>query len=188
MPEMPETEALARFLTEHAAGRRVDRVRSFSFSALKTLDPPLPALEGRTVVSATRYGKYLGLATEGEDGPIHLVVHFALAGWLRWYDEVPATPVKPNGYVNLRLRLDDGAGFDLTEAGTRHALAFYVVRDPAEVPGIAKLGPDALSLDLAGFAALLSGRRMRIKGLLRDQSIIAGIGNAYSDEKVVYCR
>jgi len=186
MPEMPETEALARFLTERAAGRRFERVRQLSVSALKTVDPPLPALEGRTVVSATRYGKLVGIATEGPDGPagglLHLVVHFALAGWLRWYDELPSTPVKPGGYINLRLLLDDGAGFDLTEAGKRHALAAYVVRDPADVPGIASLGPDALSLDLAGFARLLEGRRQGIKNLLRDQQVVAGVGNAYSDE------
>ncbi len=183
MPEMPETEALARFLTERAAGHRIERVRAFSVPALRTYDPPLPALEGRTIVSASRYGKFLALATEGDDGlPLRLIVHFALGGWLRWYDEVPSTPVKPGGYVNLRLRLDDGAGFDLTEAGTKHALAVYVVREPEDVPGIAALGPDALSLDLAGFAAILQARSMRIKNLLREQSIVAGIGNAYSDE------
>jgi len=183
MPEMPETEALARFLTENAAGRRIERVRAFTVQALKTFDPPLDALEGRTVAATTRLGKFLAIRTErSSDDPIYLIIHFALAGWLRWYDVVPTTPVKPGGYINLRLRLDDGAGFDLTEAGTKHALAIYVVRDPSDVPGIAKLGPDALSLDLPAFAALLSGRRMRIKGLLRDQAIIAGIGNAYSDE------
>src|SRR5690606_32050162 len=71
-----------------------------------------------------------------------------------------------------------------TEAGTKKSLAVYVVHDPQEVPGIARLGPDPLqkSFDRAGFAALLDGRRTQIKGLLRDQSVIAGIGNAYSDE------
>jgi len=183
MPEMPETEALARFLTQNAMGRRVDRVRAFTVQALKTVEPKLDALEGRTIGQTTRYGKFLAIATERDgDAPIHLVVHFALAGWLRWYDEVPSTPVKPGGYINLRLRLDDGSGFDLTEAGTKHALAIHVVRDPQDVPGIATLGPDALSLDLAGFARLLEGRRQGIKNLLRDQKVIGGVGNAYSDE------
>jgi len=189
MPEMPETEALARFLTGRAAGRRVNAVRNLSVSALRTFDPPLEALVGRTVVGAWRRGKFLGIETtdpagnaDSDGDALHLVVHFALAGWLRWYDAVPATPVKPGGYLNLRLRLDDGSGFDLTEAGTRHALAVYLVRDPGEVPGIARLGPDALSLDLAGFARLLEGRSMRIKNLLTDQAIVAGVGNAYSDE------
>lgn len=183
MPEMPETEALASFLTQNAMGRRVDRVRAFTVQVLKTVEPDVTELEGRTIGPTARYGKFLAIATERDgDAPIHLVVHFALAGWLRWYDEVPSTPVKPGGYINLRLRLDDGSGFDLTEAGTKHALAIHVVRDPADVPGIASLGPDALSLDLAGFARLLEGRKQAIKNLLRDQKVIGGVGNAYSDE------
>jgi formamidopyrimidine-DNA glycosylase len=98
---------------------------------------------------------------------------------------VPSTPVKPGrSPLALRVRLDDGSGFDLTEAGTKKSLAVYVVRDPAEVPGIARLGPDPTAPDftLADFAAVLDGRRTQIKGVLRDQSVFAGIGNAYSDE------
>jgi formamidopyrimidine-DNA glycosylase len=84
----------------------------------------------------------------------------------------------------LRVRLDDGSGFDLTEAGTQKRLAAYVVTDPSAVEGIARLGPDPLdpSFDVAALDGLLRGRRMQVKGLLRDQSVIAGIGNAYSDE------
>jgi len=73
-------------------------------------------------------------------------------------------------------------GFDLTEAGTQKRLAVWVVRDPAEVPGIAKLGPDALAVDRAQLSELLAGRRERLKTLLVDQSWMAGVGNAYSDE------
>jgi formamidopyrimidine-DNA glycosylase len=84
----------------------------------------------------------------------------------------------------MRVHLDTGGGFDLTEAGTKKRLAVYAVRDPAEVPGIARLGPDPLAAEFAPavFAALLDGQRVQIKGLLRDQGVIAGIGNAYSDE------
>jgi formamidopyrimidine-DNA glycosylase len=84
----------------------------------------------------------------------------------------------------LRVHLDTGGGFDLTEAGTQKRLAVYVVRDPALVPGIARLGPEPLDDDFTvdRFAALLDGQRVQIKGLLRDQGVIAGIGNAYSDE------
>jgi formamidopyrimidine-DNA glycosylase len=113
------------------------------------------------------------------------VFHLAKAGWLRWYDALPATLIKPGKTpIALRVALDDGSGFDLTEAGTKKSLAVYVVRDPQEVPGIARLGPDPLDEDFSreAFAALLDGRRTQIKGLLRDQSVIAGIGNAYSDE------
>ena len=72
--------------------------------------------------------------------------------------------------------------FDLTEAGTKKRLAVWVVREPAEVPGIARLGPDALRVSEEEFASLLAGTSQRIKTALVDQSLIAGIGNAYSDE------
>jgi len=85
----------------------------------------------------------------------------------------------------LRVHLDDGSGFDLTEQGTQKRLAVYVVRDPSsEVPGIARLGPDPLAADfgLDDFRAVVAGDRSQLKGLLRDQGKLAGIGNAYSDE------
>ena len=80
--------------------------------------------------------------------------------------------------------LDDGAGFDLTEAGTQKRLAVYLVRDPASVPGVASLGPEPMdpAFTTDALASILEGRRAQIKGVLRDQHIIAGIGNAYSDE------
>jgi formamidopyrimidine-DNA glycosylase len=116
---------------------------------------------------------------------LHLVTHLSRAGWLHWREELPPVPPKPGkGPIALRLHLDTGGGFDLTEAGTQKRLAVYVVRDPQEVPGIARLGPEPLSEDftLARFTELLTGQRTQIKGLLRDQGVIAGIGNAYSDE------
>ena len=82
------------------------------------------------------------------------------------------------------MHLSGGGGFDLTEQGTRKALAVYVVRDPQDVPGIARLGVDPLGLEFSAeeFVRMLSADRGQIKGLLRDQSKLAGIGNAYSDE------
>ncbi|MBY8876475.1 Fpg/Nei family DNA glycosylase [Actinacidiphila acidipaludis] len=184
MPEMPEVESLSRFLAEHLAGRSVGRAQLTAVHALKTYDPPLTALEGRTFDAAGRHGKFLDLTL----GDLHLVVHLARGGWVRWLDRLPDAPPKPGrGPLALRVRLgdpDDGAGFDVTEAGTQKRLAIYVVRDPQEVPGIARLGPDPLSgtFTLEDFAALLRGERRQIKGVLRDQSVLAGIGNAYSDE------
>jgi formamidopyrimidine-DNA glycosylase len=183
MPELPEVEALAGILADRAVGREVARVLPVAVSVLKTYDPPLTALEGRTVTAAGRHGKFLDLAT---DGP-HLVVHLARAGWLRWKDGLPEAPPRPGrGPLALRLLLSgpERSGFDLTEAGSRKGLAVYCVRDPGEVPGIARLGPDPLddAFTLEAFAGLLRGVRHRIKGVLRDQSVIAGIGNAYSDE------
>ncbi|MBW5423508.1 Fpg/Nei family DNA glycosylase, partial [Streptomyces sp. BG9H] len=80
--------------------------------------------------------------------------------------------------------LETGEGFDLTEAGTQKRLAVYVTEAPQEIPGIARLGPDPLAPDFdeERFAGLLAGERRQIKGALRDQGLIAGIGNAYSDE------
>jgi len=184
MPEMPEVESLSRFLAERLVGRSVGRAQLTAVHALKTYDPPLSTLEGRTFDAADRHGKFLDLTL----GDLHLVVHLARAGWVRWQDRLPDAPPKPGrGPLALRVRLgdpDDGAGFDVTEAGTQKRLAIHVVRDPQEVPGIARLGPDPLSgtFTLDDFTTLLRGERRQIKGVLRDQSVLAGIGNAYSDE------
>ncbi|KJL20716.1 Fpg/Nei family DNA glycosylase [Microbacterium azadirachtae] len=186
MPEMPEVQGLVDFLAERAVGLKVTRASVSAISALKTYDPPVTALPGSTVRAATRHGKYLDLTLESAAEPgLHLVFHLAKAGWLRWYDALPTTLIRPGkSPIALRVAFDDGSGFDLTEAGTKKSLAVYVVRDPAEVPGIARLGPDPLdpAFTRDAFAALLEGRRTQIKGLLRDQGVIGGIGNAYSDE------
>jgi formamidopyrimidine-DNA glycosylase len=179
MPELPEVEALAAFLRERVVGHAVARTDVAAFSAVKTFDPPLSALAGATVTDASRHGKFLDLDVDG----LHLVVHLARAGWLQWRDSLPPAPPRPGkGPLALRLHLDDGGGFDLTEAGTQKRLAVYLVRDVADVPGIARLGPDALAVDTADLAAILAAQRAQIKGALTDQTVIAGIGNAYSDE------
>ena len=181
MPELPEVEALAAFLRERARGHAIARAEAASFAVLKTFDPPLTALTGLTIGDVGRHGKFLDLAC----GDLHLVIHLARAGWLRWRDELPAKPVKPGkSPLAFRLVLDDGSGFDLTEQGTQKRLAVYLVRDVASVPGVATLGPEPMdpSFTVDVLAGILSGRRAQIKGVLRDQHIIAGIGNAYSDE------
>ncbi|MCW2719852.1 MAG: formamidopyrimidine-DNA glycosylase [Pseudonocardiales bacterium] len=190
MPELPEIEALAHHLREHAIYRPVARVDVASMSAVKTFDPPVQSLAGRVVTGAARYGKFLSVefldgAGGGEAGGLHLVTHLSRAGWMRWHDSSTTTPPKPGrGPLELRVHLDHagGPGFDLTEAGTQKRLAVYLVHDPQDVPGIARLGPDALSLSADEFAALLAGHTERIKTLLVEQTVLAGIGNAYSDE------
>jgi formamidopyrimidine-DNA glycosylase len=179
VPELPEVEALAAFLRENAVGRVITRVDLAGIQSIKTFDPPLSALGGLEVTGASRHGKFLDLDVSG----LHLVVHLARAGWLHWRENLPPSPPKPGkGPLALRVHLDDGEGFDLTEQGTRKGLAVYVVRSPGEVPGIARLGPDALQVDREQFAALMGGRSGQLKGALTDQTVIAGIGNAYSDE------
>ncbi|MDT9693018.1 DNA-formamidopyrimidine glycosylase family protein [Streptomyces sp. P9(2023)] len=185
MPELPEVEALREFLDEHLVGKEIARALPVAISVLKTYDPPLSAVEGATVTGIARHGKFLDIATEGPAGRLHLLVHLARAGWLQWKDPLPSGPPRPGkGPLALRTALTGGDGFDLTEAGTTKRLAVHLVRGPQDVPGVARLGPDPLAedFDLAAFAALLAGERRQIKSALRDQSLIAGIGNAYSDE------
>ena len=179
MPELPEVEALAAFLRENAVGHVLTRADLAAVQAIKTFDPPLAALGGLEITGASRHGKFLDLDVSG----LHLIVHLARAGWLHWRSGLPTAPPKPGkGPLALRIHLEDGEGFDLTEQGTRKGLAVYVVRSPSEVPGIARLGPDALEVDRETFAALMAGHSGQLKGALTHQSLISGIGNAYSDE------
>jgi formamidopyrimidine-DNA glycosylase len=181
VPELPEVQALVDFLSERVVGHVVARVDVASIAVVKTFDPPISSLAGLTVTGASRHGKFLDLDIDG----LHLVTHLSRAGWLHWRESLPPVPPKPGkSPIALRVHLDNGAGFDLTEAGTQKRLAVYVVRDPMDVPGIARLGPDVLSEEftLERLAGLLAGNRSQLKGVLRDQSVIAGIGNAYSDE------
>ena len=181
MPELPEVNGLIEFLRAEAVGSVVVGVELASFSVLKTFDPPVTALPGLTITDVTRHGKFIDIDVDG----IHIIVHLAKAGWLRWSDKLPETKLKLGASnIAARVRLDRGdgptVGFDVTEAGTRKGLAMYVVRQPSEVPGIAALGPDPLE---PGFDLRpLLNRKMQVKRLLRDQKIVAGVGNAYSDE------
>ncbi|WP_327639055.1 Fpg/Nei family DNA glycosylase [Kribbella sp. NBC_00482] len=180
MPELPEVESLAVFLRERAVGHALVRADITAISALKTYDPPISAMVGLLIDDVQRHGKFLDISAQG----VHLVIHLARAGWLRWKDEQSTGLVRPGkGPIALRTVLDDGSGFDLTEAGTQKKLAVYVVRDVSEVPGIARLGPDPFTLSLEDFGDILKRQgRVQLKGVLRSQSVIAGIGNAYSDE------
>jgi formamidopyrimidine-DNA glycosylase len=194
VPELPEVEALAAFLRERLIGRAVDRVDIGTINTLKTYDPQPTALSGLSVTAVDRHGKFIDVDVDG----LHLIFHLAKAGWLRWYDTAPTAMVKPGkSPIALRVRFtarldgdpaaedtDAEPGFDLTEAGTKKSLAVYEVRSPAEVPGIARLGPDPLNADFdqAALAAILADSRQQVKGLLRDQSVLAGVGNAYSDD------
>ncbi|HEV7646556.1 MAG TPA: DNA-formamidopyrimidine glycosylase family protein [Actinophytocola sp.] len=182
MPELPEVEALAQHIREHGVGRAVARVDVASLSVLKTATPPWTELRGRTLTATGRHGKFLDLDCDG----LHLIIHLARAGWLRWAQTLSATPPKPGkGPLALRVHLGppgEGPGFDLTEAGTKKGLAVWIVADPTEVPGIAALGPDALAVTRDEFGAVLAGRGERLKTALTTQKILAGVGNAYSDE------
>ena len=199
MPEMPEVQGLVDFLREKllppgAPPAVISDVEVLSFAVLKTADVPLDEVKSAPVSGVERRGKFIVLSAGG----VHLVMHLAKAGWLRWSDALKPGRLRPGkGSMALRVRFAAGAGapgdktsndggaepgFDLTEAGTKKSLAVYLVRDPSDVPGIARLGPEAFDVDFETFAGLVAGHRGQIKGLLRDQSVIAGVGNAYSDE------
>jgi len=200
VPELPEVHALAADLDGRLGGRVVDRLDVTAFAALKTFDPPVSTMHGMRVAGVGRHGKFLDVTLRGDDqdaegagggasADLHLVIHLARAGWIRWREAAPVPTARPRGRgtgpLAARLVLDDGSGVDITEAGTKKSLAISLVRDPAEVPGIARLGPDPLAPEFTEevFAGILSAAgRAQIKGVLRNQSLIAGIGNAYSDE------
>ncbi|MBE7187335.1 DNA-formamidopyrimidine glycosylase family protein [Jatrophihabitans endophyticus] len=192
MPELPEVEALATFLRERAVGRTILRADVAAINAVKTFDPPLTALHGAFVVDAARHGKFLDLvvASEAAGEVLHLITHLSRGGWLHWRESLPPAPPRPGGKGPIAFRLHlapefpEGptAGFDLTEAGTQKRLAVYLVRDPLDVPGIARLGPDAASISRDELARVLLAQRSQLKRALTEQGVIAGIGNAYSDE------
>lgn len=184
MPELPEVAALADFLDVHLRGAVVTKVQIASFAVLKTADPPFSELEGRTVTGVRRFGKFVSM----EAGGLYFVFHLARAGWVRFTESPTDIQLKMGkGYLAARLSFSSASGplgLDLTEAGTKKSLAVYVVRDPSEVPGITALGPDPFSpgFDVGTLAGILGSSSQQVKGLLRSQSVIAGIGNAYSDE------
>lgn len=184
MPELPEVAGLATFLDGQLRGAVLTKLQVVSFAVLKTADPPFNAIEGRTVAGVRRFGKFISIDTDG----MSLVFHLARAGWLRFTDSPADSQLKMGkGLIAVRCAFsgpDGPRGFDLTEAGTKKSLAVYVVRDPQDVPGIAALGPDPFTeaFDAGMLAEILGASSQQIKGLLRSQSVIAGIGNAYSDE------
>jgi formamidopyrimidine-DNA glycosylase len=184
MPELPEVAALTDFLDEHLRGAVVAKVQIASFAVLKTADPPFSQLEGRAVTGVRRFGKFISVEADG----LHFVFHLARAGWVRFTDTPTEIQLKMGkGHIAARLLFSSATGplgLDLTEAGTKKSLAVYVVKDPYDVPGISALGPDPFSpgFDVETLAGILGSSSQQVKGLLRSQSVIAGIGNAYSDE------
>lgn len=179
------------FLAERCVGKKVERVELHSLSALKTFDPPLDGLVGRTMTAVERRGKFLCAAfgREGSGPPegdrIWLALHLSRSGWVRWREDIRTLKPGPKrGPLAMRAHLDDGSGFDVTEAAKEKRLSVHVVRDLSEVPGIAKLGPDPLheSFGVEELRAALASAGGQLKSALTDQSAIAGVGNAYSDE------
>jgi formamidopyrimidine-DNA glycosylase len=185
VPELPEVEALVRFLDEHTRGLEILSCDLSSIAALKTFDPPLESMVGAHIVGWSRRGKYLCCDAEAA----WMVLHLARAGWIRWREPTlpprpPSRPARGRGPIALSVGLEEGFGFDVTEMGSQKRLAIWVVGDPFQVPGVASLGIDPLDPEFTveHFQEILSGESGTVKTVLSRQSAIAGIGNAYSDE------
>jgi formamidopyrimidine-DNA glycosylase len=180
MPELPEVEALCRSFDARLRGRVVARVAVRSVAVLKTFDPQITALEGLAIDGCERRGKFIDLALH----PLHLVVHLARGGWMTLRDKPTNARPALHGPLAVMVSLQDGGSLEITEHGKDKRLAVYVVRDAASVPGVARLGIDALDpgLNTQVLGALLSEQKGTLKSVIADQTVIAGIGNAYSDE------
>jgi formamidopyrimidine-DNA glycosylase len=182
VPESPEVQALAEFVSTRAVGRTISAVEVVLPRTLKA--GAAADLIGCRIAAVDRRGKLLDLTLTGEEER-HLVVHWGHDGWLVWHDTTPAgTRRAGSAALVARFRLDDGAGFDLTDAGQWLGLSWFVVAHAVDVPAVAKLGPDptgpAFTCD--DLARIVGGRRKQLKALLQDQAAVGGIGNAYSDE------
>ena len=181
MPELPEVQALVAGLSERLRGLGTARIELASFSALKTVEPGVRALEGEVVGGAERRGKFVCIAI----GDLWLVTHLARGGWITWYETVPTATARPSkSKIAMRVRMEDASGFDITEMGTEKRLALWVVHSPQDVGPVRSLGIDPFD---AAFTAgrlgeLLHGLPATLKTALTTQSLIAGVGNAYSDE------
>jgi formamidopyrimidine-DNA glycosylase len=180
MPELPEVEALCRSFDARLRGRTVTRVVVRSVAVLKTFDPQVTALQRLTIAGCERRGKFIDLFLP----PLHLVVHLARGGWITLRDKPTNARPALQGPLAVMVSLEDGGSLEITEHGKDKRLAVYVVRDPASVPGVTRLGIDALDPALTAevLSTLLVEQKGTLKTVIADQAVIAGIGNAYSDE------
>jgi len=193
VPELPEVEALVRFLDGHTRDLEILSCQLYSIAALKTFDPPLDSIVGHRIVGWSRRGKYLCCDT----GATWMVMHLARAGWVRWREHAATGAQQGRSAVNrgrgplaLSVGLEAGVGFDVTEMGTQKRLAIWAVTDPSQIEGVATLGIDPLdpSFSVDRLQKILSEESGTVKTVLARQSAIAGIGNAYSDEALHVAR
>lgn len=186
MPELPELEGLTDFLDRRLRSRQVARAELASFAALKSVGEGPQQLLGQTCLGVNRRGKYLCL----QFSETWLVAHLARGGWVHWYESLPQATARPGrSPIALRLGLltepeDAAPGLDITEAGTQKRLALWLVPDPGDLPQIRALGIDPLDprLDATYLGGLLQRFPGTVKAALTSQSLLAGVGNAYSDE------
>jgi formamidopyrimidine-DNA glycosylase len=175
MPELPDVTVYCEALRARVQGHVLARARVMNPFVLRSVDPPLAALERRSVVDVRRLGKRIVLAF---DDDLFVVFHLMIAGRLRWL----ARGVNPPGRITLAtFEFDDGV-LVLTEAGTKRRASIHVVRGAAALHAHDPGGVEVDDLDAAAFGARLRAENHTLKRALTDPQILSGIGNAYSDE------
>ena len=182
MPELPEVEAWVRELDPLVSAAPVERAGPAHVATLKTVDPPLAALEGRRLEGARRRGKNLLFPTD--DGELVLRVHLMSAGRIRYLRPGAKGPKTPM----FRLGFEGGGELVLTEAGRKKRAGVWLVTPEQLDADLAHLGPDALELGTAMLAEILDRERRQLHQLLRDQRAIAGIGRAHANEILLRAR
>jgi formamidopyrimidine-DNA glycosylase len=175
MPELPDILLYLHALRPRIVGRRVEAVRLASPFLLRSIDPPLSAIEGRTIVGLHRLGKRVVFEAEGD---VFLVFHLMIAGRFRWKEEGARIP----GKVGL-LAIDfDHGTLILTEAGTKRQASLHVVSGRVALAQHDPGGLDVMTATLPEFAEALTRENHTLKRALTDPHLFSGIGNAYSDE------
>lgn len=175
MPELPDITAYLTALDPRILGRTLERVRLASIFVLRTVDPPVSVVEGKTVMALRRIGKRIAIGVEGD---IWLVIHLMIAGRLHW-----RPPEARLAGRNALLALDFANGsLVLTEAGSKRRAALHIVRGEQGLHEIDPGGIEIFSADLDGFRTALTAENRTLKRALTDPRLVSGIGNAYSDE------
>ncbi|HEU0304649.1 MAG TPA: DNA-formamidopyrimidine glycosylase family protein [Gaiellaceae bacterium] len=182
MPELPEVEAWVRELDPLVSAAPIEQAGPAHVATLKTFEPPLSALEGRSFEGAERRGKNLLFPTE--DGELVLRVHLMSAGRLRFLAAGAKGPKTPM----FRLRFASGSELVLTEAGKKKRAGVWLLSPETLEAELAHLGPDALDLDASALTEILGRERRQLHPLLRDQRAIAGIGRAHANEILLRAR
>jgi len=177
MPELPELDVMQEVLTDRIVGRTIVAVNAFHPSILKTVDPGLDTLTGKSFKAISRRGKHLILTVEND---LHVVVHLMAAGRLI----LCKSNTKATKATGCLITFEDGRDLRIIENITTHRVRVHVVHDPAEVEAIANAGVEPLTSDftIEYLSEHVLGRTRQLKKLLTDQTIIAGIGTAYADE------
>jgi formamidopyrimidine-DNA glycosylase len=182
MPELPEVEAWVRELAPLVSAHPIERAGPAHVATLKTIDPPLSALEGRRLSGAERRAKNLLFPTE--DGELVLRIHLMSAGRIRYLPPGGKGPKMPM----FRMRFVGGGELLLTEGGRKKRAGVWLTTPEQVEADLAHLGPDALEVDATSLKRILERERRQLHPLLRDQRAIAGIGRAHANEILLRAR